>query len=132
MSKLNDHIVLLKLGFSSKRQHDPKGIIDLHLKHNHFKIGYAHEEVSDESIYKGIDTFSKVLGRDKSKEEHSQNLLYQKEIRDRVRHYRAMELDIQENMLKDREAKESQGGKGTSIATSSSIDKGKSPMEEIP
>ena len=31
-SELRDHIVSLKLGFSSKRKHDPKGIVDLHLR----------------------------------------------------------------------------------------------------
>ena len=36
-SELSDHIVSLKLGFASKRQHDPKGIVDFHLKQNHFK-----------------------------------------------------------------------------------------------
>ena len=43
-----------------------------------------------------------------------------------------MELDIQEKMVKDREAKEAQVAKNTSIATSSATDKGKGPMEEIP
>ena len=43
-----------------------------------------------------------------------------------------MELDIQEKMMKDKEAKESQAAKDTSIATSSATYKGKSPMEEIP
>ena len=47
-SELSNHIVWLKLGFSSKRQHDPKGIIDFHLKRNHFKEGYTHEEVPDD------------------------------------------------------------------------------------
>ena len=31
-SELSDHIVSLKLGFASKRQHDPKWIVDLHLR----------------------------------------------------------------------------------------------------
>ena len=74
----------LKLGFSSKRQHDPKGIVDLHLKKNHFKTGYGHEEVPNDFIYQGVDTFSEVLARAKSKEEQSQILLYQKEVRYRV------------------------------------------------
>ena len=69
---------------------------------------------------------------EKSKEEQSQILLYQKEIRDRVRHYRAMELDIQEKMVKYRDAKQAQAAKNTSIATSSATEKGKGPMEEIP
>ena len=43
-----------------------------------------------------------------------------------------MELDIQEKMVKYRDAKQAQAAKNTSIATSSAIDKGKSPMEEIP
>ena len=119
----------LKLGFYSKRQHDPKGIVDFHLKQNHFKAGYTHEEVSDDFIYQGVDTFSEVLAKAKSKENKSQTLLYQKEIRDMVRHYRDMELDIQEKMVKDREAKEAQASKDISIATSSTIDKGKSPIK---
>ena len=43
-----------------------------------------------------------------------------------------MELDIQENMVKDREAKEAQGAKDTPIETSSATEKGKGPMGEIP
>ena len=76
----------LKLGFASKRQHDTKGIVDLHLKQNHFKAGYFHEEIHDDFIYQGVDTFSKVLARAKSKEEQSHILQYQKEIRERVKH----------------------------------------------
>ena len=40
-----------------------------------------------------------------------------------------MELDIQENMVKDRESKEAQAAKDTPIATSSATYKGKCPME---
>ena len=68
-SKLSDHIMSLKLGFASKVQHDPKGIVDLQLKQNHFKIGYVHEEILDDFIYQGVDTLSEVLARAKSKEE---------------------------------------------------------------
>ena len=89
--ELSDHIMSLKLGFSSKRQHDPKGIVDLHLRQNHFKIGYVHEETLDDFIYQGVDTFYEVLARAKRKEEQSHILQYQKEIRDRVKHYRSME-----------------------------------------
>ena len=31
-SELSDHIVSLKLGFARKMKHDPKGIVDLHLR----------------------------------------------------------------------------------------------------
>ena len=31
-TELSDHIVSLKLGFSSKRKHDPKGWVDAHLR----------------------------------------------------------------------------------------------------
>ena len=95
-----------KLGFACKRQHDPKGIVDLHLKKNHFKAGYVHEETPDDFIYQGVDTFSEVLARAKSKEEQSHILQYQKEIRDRVKHSRSLELDILERMTKDKEEKE--------------------------
>ena len=56
-AELSDHIVSLKLGFSSKKKHDPKGWVDAHLRQNHFKEGYTHEEEPDDSIYQGVDTF---------------------------------------------------------------------------
>ena len=43
-AELSDHIVSLKLGFSSKRKHDPKGWVDARLRKNNFKAGYIHEE----------------------------------------------------------------------------------------
>ena len=135
-SELSDHIVSLKLGFASKRKHDPKGIVDSHLKKNHFKTRYAHEETPDDFIYQGVDTFYEVLARAKSKEEQSHILQYQKEIRDRVRHYRSMELYIQEKVIKDREereakaaTKEAMASTNASTETSSDTGKGKAPME---
>ena len=101
----------LKLGFDSKREHDPQGIVDFHLKQNHFKEGYTHEETPDDFIYEGVDTFSEVLARDKIKEEQSHILKYQKEIRDRVWHYRSIELDIQEKVIRDREGREANATK---------------------
>ena len=62
--ELSDHTLSLKLGFASKRKHDPKGIVDFHLKKNHFKIRYTHEETPDEFIYKGVDTFSENMWRE--------------------------------------------------------------------
>ena len=106
--ELNDHIMSLKLGFARKRKHHPKGIFYLHLKKNHLKAGYVHEETPDDSIYQGVDTFFKFLARDKSKEEQIHILQYQKEIRVRVKHYRSMELGILERMEKDREDREVQ------------------------
>ena len=49
--ELSDHIMSLKLGFACKRQHDPKDIVDLHLKQNHFKASYVHEETPNGFIY---------------------------------------------------------------------------------
>ena len=66
---LSDQIVSLKLVFSLKRKHDPKGFLDAHFKKNHVKSGYVHEEVPYISIYQGVNTFSKVLARDKRKDE---------------------------------------------------------------
>ena len=54
------------------------------------------------------------------------------EIKDRVRHYRAMELEIQEKLMKDGEEKEALAAKNVPMAISSVTDKGKGPMEEIP
>ena len=91
------------------------------------------------SYIKDFIIFSKVLEREKRKEEQSHILKYQKEIKDRVRHYRSMELDIQEKVIKDREereakasAKEDLASTNASIGTSLDTGKGKSPMEEIP
>ena len=70
---LVDQVASLKLGFASKRKHDPKGFLSAHFKQNHIKIDYVHEEVPDVSIYQGLKTFSKVLARAKSKDE--QNLI---------------------------------------------------------
>ena len=44
--------------------------------------------------------------RANSKEDQIHILQYQKDIRDRVKHYRSMELDILEKMEKDREERE--------------------------
>ena len=96
----------LRLGFAIRRQHDPKGIVDLHLKQNHFKTVYVHEETPDDFIYQGVHTFSEDLDRAKSKEEQIHILQYPKEIKDRVKHYRSMELDILERMTRDKEERE--------------------------
>ena len=47
---LSDQIVSLKLGFYFKRKHDPKGFLHSHLKQNHVKNSYVHEEVPNDSI----------------------------------------------------------------------------------
>ena len=129
----------LKLGFACKIRHDPKGIVDLHLKQNHFKVGYVHEETRDDFIYQGVDTFYEVLARAKSKEEQSHILQYQKDIRERLKHFRSMELDILKRMTKDKEekearvaAKEALASKIASVETNLGLDKGKAPMTEIP
>ena len=64
---------------------------------------------------------------------------YQKEIKDRVKHYRSMELDILERMTKDREerearatTKEALASKTASVGTNSDLDNGKYLMGEIP
>ena len=125
--------------YACKRQHDPKGIVDLHLKQNHFKAGYVNEETPDDFIYQGVDTFSEVLAREKRKEEKIHILQYQKEIGDRVKHFKSMELDILERLTKDKEekearvvAKEALASKTASVETNLGLDKGKPPMAEIP
>ena len=57
----------------------------------------------------------------------------------RVRHYRSMELDIQEKVVRDREGREAKSAAkkalastNASIEPSSDTGKGKSPMEEVP
>ena len=100
---LGDQIASLKLGFSIKIKHDPKGFLDAHFKKNHVKSGYVHEEVPDEFIYQGVNTFSEVLSRAKNNDEQSHILQHQHELRTRVLGYRAMELDLLEKVRKDRE-----------------------------
>jgi len=48
----------LKLGFACKKTADPKGIVDLNLKKNHFKAGYCHEKPLIFYL-SGVDTFLK-------------------------------------------------------------------------
>ena len=43
-----------------------------------------------------------------------------------------MELDILEKMRKYKEEKEAQATKDSSVSTSSAMDKGKGPMEDVP
>ena len=66
---LGDQIASFKLGFAAKRKHDPKGFLDAHFKQNHIKGGYVHEEVPDNSIYQGMNTFFEVLFGAKRKDE---------------------------------------------------------------
>ena len=66
---MGEQIQSLKLGFATKRKHDPKGYLDAHFKQYHIKINYVHEKIPDDSIYQGVSTFSEVLARSKSKDE---------------------------------------------------------------
>ena len=43
-----------------------------------------------------------------------------------------MELDILEKMRKGQEEKEAQAAKDPSVTSSSAMDKGKGPMEDVP
>ena len=102
-AELSEHIVSLKLYFAGNRQHDPKGFLDAHFKQNHIKGAFIHEYIPNDSIYNTIDTFLEVLARAKSKEEQSLILYYQKELRDRIRSYRALELYMLEKVRKNNE-----------------------------
>ena len=105
--------------------------MDAHFKQNHVKIGYTHEELPDDSIYQGVDTFFKVLYRAKSKEEQSHILQYQKELKIRIQNYKSMELDLLEKVRKDREEQESQATKVLSVVTNTEGNKGKYPMQDL-
>ena len=129
---LGEHIVSLKLNFASKRIHDPKGFLNSHFKKYHIKIAYAHEELPDDSIYQGVNTFSEVLAKAKSKDEKSHILQNQKELKERIQSYRAMQMDLLEKMRKDREEKESHTTKFPSVATHTNGDKGKGLMGYLP
>ena len=70
--------------------------------------------------------------RPKSKEEQSIILHYQKEQRDKIRSYRALELDLLEKLRMKNEEKEAQLTKVPSVVTSSAEDKGKGLVEDHP
>ena len=91
-----------------------------------------HEELPDDSIYQGINIFSKVLAKSKRKDEQSHILQHQKELKDRIHSYRAMQMYLLEKIKKDREEKESQETQVPSVATHSDGDKGKGIMEDLP
>ena len=129
---MDEQIVSLKLGFSSKRRHDPKGFLNVHFKQYHIKIAYVHEELLDDFIYQGVNTFSEVLAKAKSKDEKSHILQNQKELKERIQSYRAMQMDLLEKMRKDIEEKEAQVTKVPSVATHLNGDKGKGLMEYLP
>ena len=128
---LGEHIDSLKLGFSTKRKHDPKGCLNAHFKQYHIKINYVHEEIPDDSIYQGVSTFSEVLERAKSKDEKIHFLQHQKELKERIRCYRALQIGLLEKVRKDREEKEVEAMKNSSVATFLDGDKGKGLMEDL-
>ena len=98
---LGDQITYLKLGFALKRRHDPKGYLNAHYRKNHIRGGYVHKEILNDSIYQGVNTFSKVLANAESKEEQSEILQQQQELKARILSYKAMELDLLEKVKKD-------------------------------
>ena len=129
---LGEQIQSLKLGFSTKRKHDPKGCFDAHFKQYHIKINYVHEEIPDDSICQGVSTFFEVLGRAKSKDEEAHILQHQKELKERIQCYRALQIGLLEKVRKDREEKEAEAMKNSSVATFPDGDKGKGLMEDLP
>ena len=102
---LGEQIQSLKLGFSTKRKHDPKGYLRAHFNQYHIKITYVHEEIPDDSIYQGVNTFSEVLARAKGKDEKSHILQHQKELKDKIQSYTEMQMDLLERIRKYREGK---------------------------
>ena len=57
---------------------------DTHFKQYHNKIAYVHEELPNDSIYQGVNTFSEVLARAKTKDDQAHILQYQKELKERI------------------------------------------------
>ena len=91
-----------------------------------------HEEIRDDSIYQGVSTFSEVLARAKSKDEEAHILQHQKELKERIQCYRALQIDVLEKVRKDREEKEDEATKNLSMATFPNGNKGKGLMEDLP
>ena len=46
-----------------RRMHDPKSWLANHFEDKHTKFPYAHQDLPDESIYRGVVYFSEVVGR---------------------------------------------------------------------
>ena len=71
------------------------------------------------------------MDKSKSKDEKSHILQHQKELKERIQSYRAMQMDLLEKMRKDREEEESQEIKVPSMETHTDGNKGKCPMEHL-
>ena len=54
-------IAEMNLGEAPKRMHDPQGLLENHFLQEHTKIGYAHQEIPDDSIYIGANNFSDIV-----------------------------------------------------------------------
>ena len=89
------------------------------------------EEILDNSIYQGVSTFFEVLGRAKSKDEEAHILQHQKELKDNIQCYRALQVGLLEKVRKDREEKEAEATKNSSVATFLDGDKEKGLMEYL-
>ena len=60
---LRKKITTLKLEESSKRMHDPRGLLASHFSWDHLKSHYEHQNEPNDSIYKGFYSFQDVLAR---------------------------------------------------------------------
>ena len=91
-----------------------------------------HEEIPDDSIYQGVSIFSKVLARSKSKDQEAHILQHQKELKERIHCYRALQIDVLEKLRKEREQKEAEATKNSLVEIFPEGDKGKCLMEDLP
>ena len=73
-----------------------------------------------------------MLGRAKSKDEKAHILRHQKELKERIQCYKALQISLLEKVRKDIEEKEGEAMKNSSVATFSDEDKGKGLMEDLP
>ena len=91
-----------------------------------------HEEIPDDTIYQGVNTFFEVLAKYKSKDEKFHILQNQKELKDIIQSYKAMQMELLEKIIKDKEEKEAQAAQVLLVETHPDGDKGKVLMADLP
>ena len=85
---------MMNLGEAPKRMHDPKAFLANQLMQDHMKIMYVHQEIPDDSIYRGAKHFSEVVRRIPTPQEKIVIFQYQKELKTTVLHYRKLKLTM--------------------------------------
>ena len=79
---------IMNLGEAPRRMHDPKSWLANHFEHEHTKFPYTHQDLPDDSIYRGAVDFSEVVGSITNPLEKSHIFQYQKDLNTSTLHFR--------------------------------------------